>query len=123
MAIRDIASKMAEGAEYLEYSDKLESSRQNFRYHLIGALLTEMAAFELTVRTAVRGYHVYKEVWAPAIGEEFVCGQDWGNDHDRHAVVVHKEGKNVLGHTPSEFCDLAHAVDFPHTGCLGPSDA
>ena len=33
-----------------------------------------MAAFELTVRTAVRGYHVYKEVWAPAIGEEFVCG-------------------------------------------------
>ena len=33
-----------------------------------------MAAFELTVRTAVRGYHVYKEVWAPAIGEEFVYG-------------------------------------------------
>ena len=28
----------------------------------IGAMLTEMAAFELTVRTAVRGYHVYKEV-------------------------------------------------------------
>ena len=25
-------------------------------------LLTEMAAFELTMRTAVRGYHVYKEI-------------------------------------------------------------
>ena len=52
-----------------------------------------MAAFELTVRTAVRGYHMYKEVWAPTIGEEIVCGQKWGNDHDRHAVSVHKEGK------------------------------
>ena len=29
-----------------------------------------MAAFTLTVRTAVRGYHVYKDIWAPAIGDE-----------------------------------------------------
>ena len=84
------------------------------------ALLTEMAAFELTVRTAVRGYHVYREVWAPAIGEEFVCGQDRGNNHDRHVVSVHKEGKDVLGYLPREFCDLAQAVDFHRTGCLGP---
>ena len=28
----------------------------------IGGLFIEMAAFELTVRTAVRGYHDYKEV-------------------------------------------------------------
>ena len=61
-----------------------------------------MAAFELTVRTAVCGYHVYKEVWAPAIGKEFVCRQERENDHDRHAVSVHKEGKDVLGHLPRE---------------------
>ena len=71
-----------------------------------------MAAFELTVRTAVHGYHVYKEVWEPAIGEEIVCGQEQGNDHERHAILVHKEGENVLGHLSRDFCDLAQAVDF-----------
>ena len=45
-------------------------------------------------------YHVYKD---PAIGEEFVCDQVRGNDHDKHAVSVHKEGKDVLGHLPREF--------------------
>ena len=74
-----------------------------------------MAAIDLTVRTAVCGYHIYKEVWAPAIGEKFVCGQEWGNDHDRHTVSVHEEGKNVLGHLPHEFCDLAQAIDFHRT--------
>ena len=53
----------------------------------------------------MRGYHVYKEVWAPTIGEEFVCGQEWGNDHDRHTVSVHKEGEDVLGHLPHDFYD------------------
>ena len=76
-------------------------------YHFIGALLTEMLAFKLTVRTAVRGYHVYKEVWALVIGEEFVCRQERGNDHDRHAVSVHKEGKDVLGHLPREISSVA----------------
>ena len=71
-----------------------------------------MAAFELTVQMAVRGYHIYKEVWAPAIGEEIVCGQEQDNDHDRHAVLVHKGGEDVLGHLPRDFCDLAQAVDF-----------
>ena len=65
-----------------------------------------MVAIELTVRTAVRGYHIYKEVRAPTIGEEFVCSQEWGNDHDRHTVSVHREGKDVLGHLLREFCDL-----------------
>ena len=75
---------MAEGDKYLEY---LEKSWDRF----VGALLTEieMAAIELMVRTAVRGYHVYKDIWTPAIGEEFVCRQERGNDHDRHAVAVH----------------------------------
>ena len=81
-----------------------------------------MAAFELTVRTAVRGYHVYKEVWAPAISEEFVCHQERSNDHNRHTVLVHKEREDVLGHLPRHFRDLAQAVDFRRTGCLGLSD-
>ena len=79
-------------------------------YHFIGALLTEMVAFKLTVRTAVRGYHIYKEVWARAIGEEFVCRQERGNDYDRHAVSVHKEGEDVLGHLPREISSVAFCL-------------
>ena len=52
------------------------SVRRNSGDRFVGALLTEieMVAIELTVRTAVRGYHVYKDIWwTPAIGEEFIC--------------------------------------------------
>ena len=35
-----------------------------------------MATFELTVRRAVQGYHVYKDTWMPTIGKEFVCSQE-----------------------------------------------
>ena len=74
-----------------------------------------MAAFELTLRMAVRGYHVYKEVWAPAIGEKFVCRQERGNDHDRHTVSVHEEEEDVLGHLPREISSVA---SLEHDGCI-----
>ena len=89
---------MVEGNEYLEYlNESLECEAKLWRPL---ALFTEieMAAFELTVWTAVRGYHVYKDIWTPTIGEEFVCRQEWGNDHDRHAVAVHGDGEDVFGH-------------------------
>ena len=59
-------------------------------------LLALMAAFQSTVRTAVRGYHVYREVWVRTIDEEFDCWQEAANREDRHAVAVyggiHAEG-------------------------------
>ena len=33
----------------------------------------------------IRGYHVYKEVWSPNIGENFVCLDEEENDHDSSA--------------------------------------
>ena len=41
-----------------------------------------MAAFQLTVRTVVRGYHVYREVWVPTVDEEFDCRQEADNRED-----------------------------------------
>ena len=76
-----------------------------------------MAPFKLTVRTVVRGYHVYKEVWALAIGKEFVCHQDRGSDHDRHAVSVHEEEEDVLGHLPREISSVAFFF-LEHDGCI-----
>ena len=34
--------------------------------------------------------------------------QEQGNDHDRHAVVVHREGEGVLGHLPHEISSVAY---------------
>jgi hypothetical protein len=67
-----------------------------------------MAAFQLTVQTAIRGYHVYKDVWTPTISEAFICQQERDKDKDSYAVAVHKEdGSDVLGHLPREFSRVA----------------
>ena len=79
----------------------------------------EMADFEFTIRTAVRGYHVYKVSWAPTVGEEFVCYQEHANEHNRHVVAVYKDGdsNNVLGHLPKEFSQVAYLF-LEHDGSI-----
>ena len=46
---------------------------------------------EKEVTCRVRGYHVYKDIWAAAIGEELVCGREPTNMADRYAVAVLKQ--------------------------------
>ena len=41
-----------------------------------------------TVSCVLRGYHVYKEVWSPNMGEYFMCFAEEENIHDRKAVAV-----------------------------------
>ena len=67
---------------------------------MLGALFDKMAAFELTVRTALRGHHKYKNSWMPTIVEEFVICQERANVHDRHAVAVYGDGGGVLRRRP-----------------------
>ena len=38
--------------------------------------------------SAVRGYHVYKDVWKPSIGEKLVAKREFNNPMDKHAVKV-----------------------------------
>ena len=49
----------------------------------------------------VRGYNVYKDVWAAVIGEELVCQRERGNSCDHYAVAVIKEDV-VVGHLPQK---------------------
>ena len=49
-----------------------------------------MAAFQLTVWTAVCGYHVYREVWVPTVDEEFDCRQEADNREDKYAVAIYE---------------------------------
>ena len=78
-----------------------------------------MAGFELTVRTAGQGYHVYKDSWAPTVGEEFVCYQERANEHNRHAVAVYRDGdsNDILGHLPREVLRVAFLF-LEHDGTL-----
>ena len=47
-----------------------------------------MEEFERTC--CIRGYHVYREIWEAAVGEELMCAREPHNSHDRY--VVKREG-------------------------------
>ena len=40
------------------------------------ALRAEEMAFEKEMACCVRGYHVYKDIWAAAFGEVLVCSRE-----------------------------------------------
>ncbi len=52
-------------------------------------------------RSCVRGFHVYKDVWNPQIGEQLLTKQENGNPEDSFAVGVIKDD-TVIGHVPRE---------------------
>ena len=52
-------------------------------------------------QSVIRGYHVYKDVWEPEIGEEFECQIEETNGYDKNAVAVVKNA-NIIGHIPRE---------------------
>ena len=66
------------------------------------------------VACCVRGYHVYKDMWAAAIGEELVCNREPTNAADRYAVVILKQ-ETIIGHLPrkiSKVCSLFPSTPF-----------
>ena len=63
---------------------------------------------ELEVSSCVHGYHVYQDIWTPAVGEELDCIREPTNSSDRHAVAVVKDGSTVghLSNRISRTCSL-----------------
>ena len=51
--------------------------------------------------SAVRGYHVYQDVWKTLIGEKRVAKREFDNPLDKHAVKVVLSNWTV-GHFPHE---------------------
>ena len=47
----------------------------------------------------IRGYHAYKDIWEPFIGETLLLKREPTNVKDRSAVAVMKETE-VVGHVP-----------------------
>ena len=63
--------------------------------------LIHTMSFALVVKIAVRGYHVYRTVWEPHVGEEFVVIQQSGNSHDRYTMAVYLRDEHhgvIVGH-------------------------
>ena len=54
---------------------------------------------EFRKESCVRGYHVYKDIWNAALGEELQCQRERGNSSDLYAVAVLKD-RTIVGHLP-----------------------
>lgn len=61
---------------------------------------------KFTVESVVRGYHIYKTIWTPYIGEKLPLEAEDNNLHDRHAVAVIRNG-TVVGHMPRNLLPLS----------------
>ena len=63
----------------------------------------------LVINSVVRGYHVYKDIWTSARGEELQCQRETGNVHDLYAAVSVMRRGNIVGHISrkiSTVCNL-----------------
>ena len=47
----------------------------------------------------MRGYNVYKDIWAASVGEHLPCRRETTNLADRFAVAIMK-GETVVSHIP-----------------------
>ena len=65
-----------------------------------------------TVRTAVQGYHMYKDIWAPAVEDEFDCWQEPGNKEDSYVIAVYDDSESsaVLGHLSREILHVSFSL-------------
>ena len=52
--------------------------------------------------SAVRGYHVFQDLFKPSIGEKLVGKREFNNTIDKNAVKVVK-GDQPVGHLPRKF--------------------
>lgn len=65
----------------------------------------------------MRGFHVYREIWSPVVGEELSTQQEPDNPEDCYAVAVMRSG-SIIGHIPREISKTCfHFIS--HDGEIG----
>ena len=64
---------------------------------------TEMEV--LVISSAIRGFHVFKDIWKPSIGDKLTCEREFDDCFDKFAIKVVNNGETV-GHLPSEFSKI-----------------
>ncbi len=53
----------------------------------------------MEINSYIRGYHVYKEIWSPTIGESLLVKRESDNVKDSTAVAIYQED-TIVGHVP-----------------------
>ena len=53
----------------------------------------------LEIQSNIRGYHAYKDSWAPVLGETLLVLRETTNPKDKNAVAVLIE-ETIVGHVP-----------------------
>ena len=53
----------------------------------------------------MRGYYVYKDIWATVVGEELPCQREDGNRANPFAVAVVR-GEAIIGHVPKKILSV-----------------
>ena len=56
---------------------------------------------EFIIDSVIWGFHVYKSLWTPEIGEDLSTVRETSNTHDRFPVAIRK-GTLTIGHVPAE---------------------
>ena len=66
----------------------------------------------LAISTAVRGFHVYKDIWKPSIGDKLACEREFDNYIDKFAIKV-VNTRETVGHLPRKFSKIVwYRFDF-----------
>ena len=73
-----------------------------------------METFEFV--SAVRGYHIYKDIWEPSVGEKLIAHREFGNQFDKFAIKV-LNGEQTLGHLPREYSRITLEVTGRRRHC------
>ena len=66
------------------------------------------------IHCASRGFHVYREVWRPVLGEFLEMEQDYGNVHDPFSIAIKAVSRErltnfeIVGHIPREISRFCH---------------
>ena len=71
-----------------------------------------MSRHSFVVNDVIRGFHIYKAIWDPVIGEELGTVREIGNPHNTLAVAVVKSlhgERMTVGHLPRRISPLCSA--------------
>ena len=58
------------------------------------------------IESAIRGFHVYKDIWDPKLNEILQTKRELNNYVDKHAVAVCR-GDETVGHVPREISKVS----------------
>ena len=78
--------------------------------------MVELSKMAFAITFVVRGYHVYKDIWAAEIGSELPCFTEPHNRGDRYAVAV-MDSTSIVGHVPRKISYICY-IFLLHSGSI-----